>query len=334
MINSRLVNAITLCVAGLALLNLSGCSNELTQEQQGNLISQARIVAPAELVSLQDATIGPPNVRRMWQFKIEYLAKENALLEKGDLVVRFDGQRLQNDLIGRKSQLQEAIKEAEKQGLKDEAAKQDFILAVAEAKKNREIAQRKVEITDTSRSEVERLKQQSEFEIAAELYLQAKQKLAQHEQAILVNKEVLNAKIENRQARVRIIEESLEKLVIRAPKKGMVLYQNDWNGDKPAVGETVYMGRTLVSLPSLDKLAVKVEFDESDTAKVAVGQKVKVLLDAHPEKPFAGKITSLGQAYRNKSQNNLKVVFDAWVELDELSMDVMRPGMKAKVELL
>lgn len=332
----KLISAKTVALLTAIVLSasLSGCSNELSSEQGGDSSSRRGVVAPAELVSLQDVTIGPPNVRRMWQFKIEYLAKENALLKEGDLVVRFDGQRLQNDLIGRKSQLEEAIKETEKQSLKDEATKQDLILAVAEAKKNQEIAQRKVEITDASRSEVERLKQQSEFEISAELYLQAKQKLDQHEQAMLVNKEVLNAKIENRQARVRIIQESLEKLVIKAPKKGMVIYQSDWNGNKPAVGETVYMGRTLVSLPSLDKLAVKVEFDESDTAKVAVGQNVKVLLDAHPEKPFAGKISSLGQAYRNKSQNNLKVVFDAWVELDELSMDIMRPGMKAKVELL
>lgn len=332
----KLISAKTVALLTAIVLSasLSGCSNELSSEQGGDSSSRRGVVAPAELVSLQDVTIGPPNVRRMWQFKIEYLAKENALLKEGDLVVRFDGQRLQNDLIGRKSQLEEAIKETEKQSLKDEATKQDLILAVAEAKKNQEIAQRKVEITDASRSEVERLKQQSEFEISAELYLQAKQKLAQHEQAMLVNKEVLNAKIENRQARVRIIQESLEKLEIKAPKKGMVIYQGDWNGNKPAVGETVYMGRTLVSLPSLDKLAVKVEFDESDTAKVAVGQNVKVLLDAHPEKPFAGKISSLGQAYRNKSQNNLKVVFDAWVELDELSMDIMRPGMKAKVELL
>lgn len=318
----------------LGIIGLTACSNEPSVEQSIADVDLAGVVAPAELVSLQDVTIGPPNVRRMWQFKIEYLAKENALLKEGDIVVRFDGQRLKNDLIGRKSQLDAAVKQAEKQLLTDEATKQDLVLDVAEAKKNQEIAQRKVEITDASRSDIEKRKQQAEFEIASELYTQAQQKLRQHEQTMLVNQEVQNAKVANNEARVRIIQESLDKLVIRAPKEGMVIYQKDWEDNKPAVGETVYMGRTLVSLPSLDKLAVKVEFDESDTAKVSVGQTVKVLLDAHPEKPFSGKISSLGQAYRNKSQNNLKVVFDAWVELDELAMDIMRPGMKAKVELL
>lgn len=311
------------------------CCSSLAQAQSVDEDSTRKaLLAPAELVSLQSVTISPPNVRRMWQFKIEYLAKENALVNKGDLVVRFDGQKLTNDLVGRKSQLEAAIKEGVKKKLKDDETKQDLILAVAEAKKNLEIAQRKVEITDASRSEVERLKQQAEYEIAAELYIQSQQKLTQHDDAMLVNQQVQQAKVANRQARVKLLEEALAKLIICSPKEGMVVYEKDWEDNKPAVGETVYMGRTLVSIPSLDKLAVKVEFDESDTAKVSVGQKVKVLLDAHPEKSYAGRITSLGQAYRNKSQNNLKVVFDAWVELDELANDIMRPGMKANVEVL
>ena len=79
---------------------------------------------------------------------------------------------------------------------------------------------------------------------------------------------------------------------------------------------------------------MKVEFDESVTAKVELGDKVRVTLDAYPERNFEGQITELGQAYRNKSRNNLKIVFDAWVTLDDLDLDIMRPGMKASVELV
>jgi HlyD family secretion protein len=93
------------------------------------------------------------------------------------------------------------------------------------------------------------------------------------------------------------------------------------------------MGATLMTLPSLDNISVKVEFDESHTSKVNLGQEVKVTLDAFPERPFKGKISEIGKAYRIKSQRNLKVVFDAWVTLDILDNDVMRPGMKATVEL-
>ena len=296
--------------------------------------TDSMLVAPAELVSLQEITIGPPNIRRMWQFKIEYLAKENTLVKKGDLLVRFDGQRLKNDLVGRQSNLDAAIKEREKDILRDEATQQDLILAVAEALKDRDIAQRKVEITDTSRSEVERLKQQAEFEITTALLAQAEQKLEQHKVATQVNLEVQNARVAKRQTRVKEFQDSIKKLEIKAPEDGMVVLVADWEDNKPAVGETVYMGRSLMNLPSLEQLAVKVEIDESVSAKVATGQAVRIILDDHPERAFTGTISTLGKTFRTKSQFNLKVVVDAWVTLDQVDNAIMRPGMKANVEFI
>ena len=312
---------------------LVGCTPSEEQEQPLNT-SVAALVAPAELVSLQDISIGPPNVNRMWQFKIEYLARENSMVKEGDTLVKFDGQNLQNDLVGRKSNLDAAIKEAQKKRLENEARLEQLVLDLAEAKMQEQIAKRKVEISDVSRSEIERKKQQAEYKIALESHRQAKQRVVQHQQAILISEQVQQAKIENEQVRVKQLEQSLGKLVISAPKNGMVVYSSDWNGEKPAVGDTVFMGRTLINLPALDKIAVNVEFDESATSQVALGAPVKVTLDAFPERPFTGIISEVGKAYRNKSQRNLKVVFDARVTLNETDNEIMRPGMKASVELL
>ncbi|MFA3792449.1 HlyD family secretion protein [Aliiglaciecola sp. SL4] len=321
------------CVIWLSVYSLWGCSEAIIADDDSEEINEG-IIAPAELVSLQDAPVGPPSIRRMWQFKIEYLAPENALITKGEIVVKFDGDKLTEDLVSKQSDLEAAIKESEKRKLKEQATQKDLELNMAEAKMNMEISQRKVAITDASRSEVERLKQVSEYEINRVLYQQSIQKLAQHKERMVINGEVQNGRIKKLQLRVKNIQDSLDKLIVKAPKNGLVVYQVDNNDNKPAVGETVYMGRPIVTLPSLDKLAVKVEFDESDSSIVKVGQQVKVILDAHPEKPFAGTITSLGQAYRNRSQHNLKVVFDAWVKLEKLDLDMMRPGMKANVQLL
>lgn len=320
-------------LCGLSIGFLAACSDSENVTISRDENTPAILNAPAELVSLQDITIGPPNINRMWQFKIDYLAAENSMVKKGDLVVSFDGNRLRDDLIEKKSEWDAAIKEAEKRELKDEATTQDLVLAEAEAKMKNQIAQRKVEITDESRSEIERKKQVAEFEISKVVYAQSKQKLAQHMQRMKINKEVQQARVSRLEVRVKNIQDSIGKLAIKAPKDGMVVYR-DWNNSKPTVGETVFMGRPLINIPSLDKIAVKVEFDESDSSKVRVGQSVKVLLDSHPERPFSGRVTSLGQAYRNKSQHNLKVVFDASVALDVQDESIMRPGMKASVQIM
>jgi HlyD family secretion protein len=61
---------------------------------------------------------------------------------------------------------------------------------------------------------------------------------------------------------------------------------------------------------------------------------VRVIFEAYPEMAYRGKIIKLGEAFYPKSTNNPKVVFDAQIELGEIRPDVMRPGMKAKIEVL
>jgi HlyD family secretion protein len=315
-------------------LLLVACAENDVNDADTNAETEVVISAPAELVSLQEIYLTPPSIRRMWEFKIEFMARENAIVKEGDVLIKFDGQRLRTDLLTRQSDLDARVKEAEQKKLENEAKLEQLVLDLAEAKKDKEIAKRKVEITDVSRSQIERQKQQAEYEITTELHSQSLQRMEQHKVAMAVNEQVQAARISKAQSRVDEINDSIKKLQVNAPKSGMVVLVPDGEDKKPAVGDTVFMGSRLISLPSLDNIAVKVEFDESFTANVNLGDEVRVTLDAFPEKPFTGKVSELGKAYRNKSQNNLKVVFDAWVTLEQLDLGIMRPGMKATVDLV
>jgi HlyD family secretion protein len=311
---------------------IAGCS-EQSDEAVNTVIINAAIEAPAELISLKEATIGPPSINRMWQYKIQYLVPENSLVKKDDVIVKLDTEQLESWLFDERSKLAAAIKEQEKQTLDDNAKQQDLVLALAEADMEYDRAQRKVAITDESRSAIERDKQQLDYEIATRIKTQAEVSLVKHEDSKRVNDRVSKSKVSGIRRRISELESSIAKLIIKAPKEGLVVYQANWQGNKPAIGETISQGTTIMTLPSIDQLAVKAEFDESDTSSLNVGQAVKVTLDSYPERPFAGEIVSLGQAYRHKSQNNLKVVFDATIILDDTEQSIMRPGMKARVTI-
>lgn len=315
----------------VSLCFLTACQPDVIKQSETILPS---VTASAELISLKNATIGPPSVPRMWQYKIEFMARENLLVKKGDKILAFDAQNLKNDLISQSSRLAAEIKKAENQKLKDDATKQDLILALAEAEMNFQKAKRKAEITDASRSKIERDKQQADFEYQTENLAQSKQKLEHHTKAMAINRRVDQAQISLRQGRVNSVERDIAKLTISAPKNGLVMYTADFDGEKAAVGQTVYMGRSLMQLPSLDEVAIKAEFAEPDTAKLHTGQAVKVIFEAYPESAYMGKISELGEAYYPKSNSNSKVIFDALIELDGNKPEVMRPGMKAKVEVL
>lgn len=314
----------------LSLMMFACGTAEVSQQQSA---PEPSLVASAELIALDNATLGPPLIKRMWQFKIKKMAPENSFVKKGDVVLEFDGQKLKDYLISRKSSLAAEIKKGESDRLKDEAKHQQLVLDLAEAEMNFEKAQRKVEIIDVSRSAIDKKLQQSDFLLQQEKLRQAKQALVHHEQAVKLNREVSQGRINNYRQRVINLSSEIAKLKVKAPKDGLVMYLEDSNGEKAAPGETVYLGRTLVQLPSLDRVALKAEFTEPYAAKLKVGQTVKVVFDAYPESAFIGSIEKLGRAFFPKSVQSPKVVFDVEIKLGNDRPDVMRPGMKAKVEV-
>ena len=296
-------------------------------------VGPSYITVAAELKSLQDLSFGPPSISRMWNYKVQRLVSDNQNVKKGDLLIQFDGQDLRNRLVGQQADLDAATKELENIQLQDNAREKDLELALAEARMNEEKAQRKAEITDASRSEIERRQQQADWNITRVLSEQALQRLNEHRLRKVLNKKVQQARIANLASRVKEIRLNMAKLKVKSPVDGIAIVNKNNDGDRYAVGDNVHMGNSLVNVPSLDKLAVKMEIDESDTQKVAIGQSVDIVLSAYPERTFKGMITSKGKSYRAKSQRNQRVIFDAWITIDEIDNDIMRPGMQANVTL-
>ena len=269
----------------------------------------------------------------MWQLKVQFLVPENTNVKEGDMLLKFDGQQLQTKLIEQRSELEAEKKNFEKERLENEARSEELKLALAEAQMNFEKEKRLAEIVDISTKRVEKEKQQKEFEIAKAKLVQATQQAKQFAETRELNEQLAQSKINRLESKLGQTEGNIAKLTITSPKSGLIMYKAAPDGEKVAVGDTVFMGRTMLTIPSLDKLAVNAQFDEADTAKLSIGSKVKVTLDAYPEVPYSGTIVSLGEAYKEKSASNLSIVFDVQIALQKIDPSRMRPGMKANIEV-
>ncbi|MDA8622272.1 efflux RND transporter periplasmic adaptor subunit [Psychrosphaera sp.] len=325
------MSKLKMTIAMLIAVQLIACGVE--NKVAPKLVEASSLSATGILVSKESATISPPSVSSMWQYKIQYLAKENKLVKKGDTVIRFDPMQLRNDLMSKQSELDAAVKQKEQSELNQTQILQDLKLAKAEAKMNRDKEQRKAEIVDASRSGIEKEKQAKQYEIAQARFAQAEQRLENYHASTAINAEVSEATINRLTVDVERLKSEINLLNIKASKSGIVMYVTEQDGEKPAVGETIWQGRRVLTIPSLDKIAVQAEFDEPDTTKVNVGDSVKITLDAYPELPFVGKISTLGQSYKSKSYRNPKVVFDVFIDIENIDPEIMRPGMKVKVEM-
>jgi HlyD family secretion protein len=89
------------------------------------------------------------------------------------------------------------------------------------------------------------------------------------------------------QAKVDAAKATVNSLSIVAPFTGQVLSINDHRGD------SVTTGQLSVNMADLRHLYVETQVDESDIAKVKVGNQAQVTLDALPGVKLSGKVTEI-----------------------------------------
>jgi multidrug efflux pump subunit AcrA (membrane-fusion protein) len=151
----------------------------------------------------------------------------------------------------------------------------------------------------------------------------------------------MKMRIHVQESKVRVLQEDVdrlqgdvEKMSVKAPRPGLMVYTPDWDGKKKAVGNSCYMGETILELPDLTRMQMKAVILESQAGRVKVGQKAEVRLDSNPDRVFKGTIISLGHIFRVKSDSQPAIVFDALIDLAESDPGLMRPGMAAGVDIM
>lgn len=130
------------------------------------------------------------------------------------------------------------------------------------------------------------------------------------------------AKAEVELARARLAEARalLAKTIIRSPVDGTVLRKHFRAGE--AVPDNVDL--PVLTVGDTRVLRVRVEVDETDIARVAVGARAYVTADAFPGRKFAGRVIRIGQLIGKKnvrtdrpSERVDTKVLETLIELDE-----------------
>ncbi len=138
------------------------------------------------------------------------------------------------------------------------------------------------------------------------------------------------------------LKEQLDKCTLRAKKSGLVVYGggNDegfYYGDQERIreGATVRERQAIITIPDMSRMSVKVKIHESYIKKIKKGQKVRITVDAFPDKILTGEVSKVGVLPDTQwrwMNPDLKVYLTT-ITLDE-TQDWVKPGMSAKVEIL
>jgi HlyD family secretion protein len=335
---NRLKSLVIKKIAFYCLLSLALISCGESEKKQGIELSISKqnftisIPALGELEASSSTGISMPGGVFEPQV-IEWLAEENKLVKKGQVVVRFDSKKYifqsqQEQFNIDKSdisfQSKEQVLQNERQEIQGEKSliSEELVIANSYSSDDLQVYSRN-EIIDSMKNQQ---------------YLEAKRDYTgwrgeSHDEKSQSELELLRLQKGQFSAKLGMYTSTLNKLEIKAPHDGLFVLKKNWRGDKARVGDTTWPGRKLASLPDLSKLQAKVFVLESDAAGIKVSQRVELTLDAYPDKVINGKIEQLDSIAKPISNGSPVKYFEVIVSIDGEKLPYWRPGSQLQAKI-
>lgn len=296
---------------------------------------EVNVRAKGELQAKSDMPVVAP-VSNMNTLRLNWLRPENSRVQKGDLLAKFDASRFE---LGK----QRAMWNLQKHGLAKDNTQMRLNLDQLAMMGERDVVG--AELTMSERFSVDDLMVYSKNEIADKMldkeYLGAKKDYlqwrgdtskAQGDAQLAVHQ--IKEKAE--QNTIDRADQILKQLSVRAQQDGIFVYQKNWLGEKVKVGQQLWPGMKIGSIPNLSVLQAKLHVLENEALGIAQGQPVTLHLDAYPELELQGEVLSVSSVASPLSRENPSNYFEVIVSLALGDNVVIRPGqrLQAKIQVL
>lgn len=278
--------------------------------------------------------MGPENARaaNIWQMKLTNIIPEGTVVRKGDFVGDLD----KSEITGKFKDSQLSVQKLDAQYLQ---TKLDSALALSQARDElvnlSYTREEKRLVMEQSAYEAPAMRRQAEidYERAQRTYEQAKKNYVTRTKQAIAKARAAEADLLKERQRLDLYQKTMQEFTIKAPADGMVVYAREWNGKKKVVGSTINSwDPTVATLPDLREMESITYVNEVDIQKIALGQKVRLKLDADPNKVLTGKVTNVANIGEQRPNSDSKV-FEVRIKVNEADT-TLRPAMTTANEIL
>lgn len=294
---------------------------------------ERRVVADGHLSAVKATPLAPdPTIRA--PLRIAWMVPDGSRVSAGDPVVRFDATEMESRLEDARLELTKTELKMGKEGVQSESEianlRRDEKLAALELESSEQF-QKKDELIYSRQEIIE-----AEIDRALTVHKRehAEQLREAREEMSVAELEIL--RIEKRRAREKIeeAEHQLTSLEIVAPHDGLVVFERDWRGNLPRVGDQVFGGNTLAEIPDLSEMQAEVYVLEADAGGLEVGKPAQIRLEAHPEKIFAAVVERVDALAKPRLRESPVQYFSVTLDLEQTDSERMKPGQRVRATLL
>jgi len=288
-----------------------------------------------ELEAVHAINISSPSIS--WRFggnmKISHIVKDGTEVNAGDTVIIFDPSDVNKGIIDAKGKIEISTAELEKLKAQQDSDLEELKADYEVTRISHEISRIRFEQAEYE-SEMKRKEIQLNLEKAAIALERAKEQI---DNRIKINIEEIKQKklsIDQDQARLDEANDALRQLTVVTPSPGIAILQKSWqSGNKYQVGDQVWTGQPLISLPDLSQLKATVRINEVDIAKILKGLNVEIRPDAFSESKFTGTVKEVANLAVNKQGSTKIKVFPVEIYLNETHKDLL-PGLTVSCRII
>lgn len=261
-------------------------------------------------------------------FKIGWLADDGSFVKKGDVIARFDPTEMKKQLDAG---------EAEKGTVSGRMGKRKVETAALTANLGRDVEQARDErhVAESFQGKDPALYSRHEI-IESEIDVGLASQREDHAESSRTVRSALSraelellgidrAKAELKIGKARRVLDSLE---VVAPHDGLMVFQRNWRGELPEVGQNVYSGRLLAELPDTRELQAEVWILEADAGGVVPGKVAEVQVEGKPDLVLSARVTRVDSLANPRIRGNPVQYFGATLSLSRSDPATMKPGQR------
>lgn len=292
-----------------------------------------RFLLSGQLTAVHADNLAVPRIPS-WQTTIRWMEAEGTVVKAGQKLVEFDtssfAQNYGEKVLARdqaESDLEQA--EADRAGV---LADKEFQVA------QKTVAVEKARIAAGIPADFLRGKEYQDNQMAlkrAETELdKAREDLSAQQASSAENIRQKRIALDKASRELDAARQAMDGMVLTAPRDGiLVIGDHPWQGRKLQVGDSVWVGLPVVSLPDLSAMRVDAKLSDVDDGRIAPALPVACILDAYPDRTYTGHITEITPVAQEEAGRSLRRAYNVHVELDKADPERMRPGMSVKVEV-
>ena len=294
---------------------------------------EERFVLTGQLAAVHAENLVVPAIPS-WQTTIRWLEEEGAVVKAGHRVVEFDTASFAQERGEKRLALDQARGEldqtradqAGRKAEKDWAVAQKTI-AVDKAKIAAEIPAEFLKGRDYQSNQLALARVTVELEKAREDRTAFEASSAE----MLRQKQIA---LDKARRDYEAAGQAIDGMVLKAPRDGiLVVADHPWQGRKLQVGDSVWVGLPVVSLPDLDVMQVEAKLSDVDDGRIVAGLLARCVLDAYPDRSYAGRVAEITPVAQEAAGRSLRRAYAVRIELDASDAQRMRPGMSVKVDV-